>query len=729
MRLVLPVLLLTVLLASAVMAQNASVERLYADIVKIEARYSGDFTALYNKCKSQNIPLDYPNIARETLDQFIPYAKADIKLGLFDRARLMVRELNIVLDESTNWMDYYLKYPKLVPSVRRYHLSKVRIDGTSFVADRVDTNGKKDRGPVFFVGYGHFDQVYRDMPRWENYGINMVQIEIGPDMIMPDADHVSLDAVYNVIKVLDEAARHNVMVNIQFSPHYFPRWAYQKWPHIEGGGGGNLAYSIDTAEAKALLDKFHSIVVPMIKDHPALHSLCVSGEPSFERSALCRNTRELWDAYLARVHGDIKTLNERYGTNYASFADVPYATFNGFSEPQYYDYTMFATERLANWHKFLADSVHKYAPNIPLQVKWRAGEIWNRQTMDLAVDPELYKDFEINGNDCYFLYDGGEYACNWHVQDQSYDLQRSLAPKPIFNSENHPTYDARFEKLAPEHFQACLWEGAVRGQSATTMWVWDRTEDPKYFFYGNVIDRPACAAMTGRTCLDLNRFAEEVTALQHVKSPVAILYTQVSESKNDNYLQAADRAYESLIFSGVKIDWITEKQLQEGKGNQYKMIILPDASHVFPQTVDAIEKLSKSVKLVWIGDSLAKDPYGKAYPHERLTKLKASAIKFGATDDPKTMWPVIRGELERLGALPKVRVVDAVTGVPVWGVEYLPAKVNGRSIVYIINLSRKVQQVKVLRDGREAPARDLMSMGSLQRVDKLKPMVPVVAEL
>jgi hypothetical protein len=390
---------------------------------------------------------------------------------------------------------------------------------------------------------------------------------------------------------------------------------------------------------------------------------------------------------------------------------------------------MFISERLADWHYFMADSVHKYAPNVPVHAKWRAGEIWVRNSLDFGVDPELYKDLDMNGNDCWFCGGMGDYACNWREQNKAYDLQRSLAKKPIFNSENHPTFDARLEKLSPEHFQAWLWEGAIRGQSATTTWVWERTEDPNYFFYGNIIDRPACAAMTGKTCLDLNRLAEEVTAFQNVKSPVAILYTQASEARNENYLVALGSAYEALMFTGIKIDFITEKQLAEGKGSQYKMIILPDATNVQPQTVDAVAKLPGSVKIVWIGDSLAKDPYGKANPADKLATIKSGAVVLGATDDARKMWPVLNSELEKLGVLPDVKVVDSLTGEPVWGVEYLPATVGGRQVVYIINLAYKPAYVKLMRGGKKIAANDLLSLGGQDSVRLLKPMAPVIAEV
>lgn len=38
--------------------------------------------------------------------------------------------------------------------------------------------------------------------------------------------------------------------------------------------------------------------------------------------------------------------------------------------------------------------------------------------------------------------------------------------------------------------RAVLWEEAIRGLSATTFWVWERTDDPKSDFAGSLLHRP-----------------------------------------------------------------------------------------------------------------------------------------------------------------------------------------------------------------------------------------------
>ena len=703
-----------------------------ADIDKAEARFNGEFMSLYKKCQAKKVPLDYPTVAKTMLEQFIPLARHDIQNGHDWRAKYAAQDFHNSLDKAIAEMNAYLKDPKTIPNVRRFQTSKVKIDGISFIGDRKDTKGKKDRGPVFFVGYGHFSRTRTDMPLWPKYGVNIIQsAEFGPAQIFTTENEINYKFLNEILKAFDDAAKNNVRVDLLLSPHYFPGWAYEKWPQLGKGGGGFFGFCVDETEAKQVLEKFLRLVVPMFKDHPALNSFCLSNEPSFERAFACDNTKPMWESYLSQLHGDVDTMNKRYGTSYTSFAEVPIPGWQSYDNPSYIDYCTFLQERFANWHKWMADTVHKYAPNVPVHAKFRVAEVWYRPSVDWGIDPELFgKYMDINGNDCYFTgYPGEGWSCHWQLQNIGYDLQRSFVMKPIFNSENHPTLDRCTDYVPTGNFTTCLWQGAVHGQGATTIWVWERTDDPAYDFYGNVMDHPGCAQAVGTTCLDLNRFADEVTALQKVKAPVAILFSMASITRSANYIPALQRVYTALNFCGVKVDFISEKQIQAGKGADYKMIVLPDATSVYPATFEAMGKLTEDVRLVNIGNSLAKDPYGKAYPGEEFNLIRDASLLFDANADSQEMWPVFLSELKKRNTLSEVSVVDSSTGQPVWGVEWLPVKIGKRTIINIINLTEQPVKVKFLSRNKEIMARDLLSLGGSQKVCTLKPMVPVLAEI
>lgn len=697
-----------------------------AELDRVQARMA-EFNQLYEKCQAEGIPLDYPAVAKATLEQFIPLARQDAQGADVRRAGFEAKDLQRTLDASIAEMTAYLQDPSLAPNTRRFVTGHMEVRGLDFVANRTDAHGRHDRGPVFFCGYGHFDQVRKDLPRWPGYGVNIIQIELGPSGTLVGENDVSLKEAEAIVRLLDEAAKQNVMVNILLSPHYFPGWAFAKWPEL-ARGGGNPGYCVDAPEAKQVIEKFLRVVIPMFKDKPALHSFCLSNEPNFSRSHECANTRKLWTQYLVRAHGTVAALNACYGSHYASFDDVP---IPGMDRPEFYDYSIFNEERFAAWHKWMGDVIHSLAPkalvHAKIQLEMAVLSRWYHKS-SWGVDPELFGQWlDLNGDDCIILEpDGGsEWALQWQLQNMGYDIQRSMAPKPIFNSENHPTLDGYAGYVQPEHLRTALWQGAIHGQGATTIWVWERTSDPANCLYGNVMDRPGCAQAVGVTCLDLNRFALEIAALQAVKAPAAIVYSGTSMKPDRRYSRSVEMAYTALNFSGIRLDFISERQLLAGKGRRYKLIVVPDTTQLLPAAVDVLGRL-RGVRLVLVGDGLAKDCYGKPAPASELGRLRGRALLLDAKLPARQIQPSLCQELARVGALPEWRMVDTSTGEAAWGVEWLPAKVGGRIVINAVNLRRESVHVNILRGNRRVDAADLLSPGGRQQVETLKPMIPVL---
>src|SRR5206468_7134729 len=90
------------------------------------------------------------------------------------------------------------------PPVPRYQTGPCTIhDGAFWQNDR----------PVYFTGVGHFGQVREDIPILNDYGLNIIQVEMGPANGLPTPDKVDLEAIrQNVVQWLDKGAAHNVAV-------------------------------------------------------------------------------------------------------------------------------------------------------------------------------------------------------------------------------------------------------------------------------------------------------------------------------------------------------------------------------------------------------------------------------------------------------------------------------------------------------------------------------------
>jgi len=700
-----------------------------ADLDRVQARMQ-EFNKLYDQCRARGIRLDYPTVAKTTLEQFIPLAQKDVRSGLDYRAKWSVTDFDHSIDNALAVMKQYLADPSLAPVTKRYRTSKVTVDGLSFTGSRVDSYGHQDRGPVFLYGYGHFQQVRRDMSRWPGYGINLIQsAEFGPAEVFPSEDKVDLAPVKMLIKTLDDAAKNNVRVDFLLSVHFFPQWALLKWPDLAKGGGGFLNYCIDAPEAKAIVEKYMRLVIPMIKDKPALNSICLTNEPMFNNTVNCDNTRSLWNAYLAKVFGDISALNHRYGTSYKSFDEVPVGGCA--KDPQFYDYCIFNNERFAGWHKWMADICHELAPNVPVHAKIMSTEL-NTDFVSAGDDHELFGQYlDLNGNDCAMFPSGNDdWPQNHWLLDTAYDMQRSFACKPIFNSENHIAPDGSTYYMGPERFRGTLWLGAIHGQSATTIWVWEHAMDNAMGLLGSIMDRPACVEAVGDTCLDLNRYAEEITALQNVKASIAIVYSLSSMIRNGKaHADAIMRAYQAMNPCGIKIDFISERQLAAGKGAQYKLIIVPAAQYLTDSAFDGIRRLPSSTRLLFTGDSPSMDPYGKKRDEQAVKELVQRGASFPDGDPMSVLYPALHKELESVGALPEYTVVDAKTNVPAWGVEWLPARIGGRTVISITNLRGTPFEIKVLHKGIPVEAKDLLSLGARDKVSTARTLSPILAEV
>ena len=107
-------------LVLAVLALGCSARAsLVSDIDNVEARMKV-FNELYAKCHARKIPLDYPAVAKTTLEQFIPLAREDAQNGQEKRADYAVRDFNRTLDQSITEMKAYLAdHSRLVEAFRK----------------------------------------------------------------------------------------------------------------------------------------------------------------------------------------------------------------------------------------------------------------------------------------------------------------------------------------------------------------------------------------------------------------------------------------------------------------------------------------------------------------------------------------------------------------------------------------------------------------------------------
>jgi hypothetical protein len=680
----------------------------------------------------------YARVTLTVLENFVPWAREDMLHDRADRAwhaaetmLTMARRASAEAEAVTNG-----QAPALV--VPRYETSPLEIQGASFVGARVTPTGERERGPVFFTGYGHFSQVRQDIEKLPAYGCNLCQVEFGPSSVLVAEDRVDERPIRDFLAVCDRAAKAGVAVNLLLSPHYFPPWALDKWPQLRECRGGFFGYCVHAPEARDVIERFLRTTIPLIKDHPALHSLCLSNEPISNEVSQCRHVAGDWGRWLHTKYGRVEALNQRWGSTYAALIDVPVP--KPFAPgAMSVDFVRFNQEQFAGFHQWMAEVIHEMAPRVPVHAKIMMGAHFMRHEHGIwSVDPELFGDLsQIHGNDCYCMVTGqGEWANGWQLHQMAYDFQRSMGDKPVFNSENHVIADRDHSVIPADHLYSTLWQGALHGQSATTLWVWQRSFDHTSDLEGSIIQRPDVAEAVGRCGLDLLRLADEMAALQRQPPQVLLYWSQSSVIQREEHYPALSHCYRQANFLGVPLGFVTDRQLERyGSGGEAphglaqgaaKVLLVPEAGCVSAAALAGLGKAAASgVRVVRAGPCFAADEYGIA--RATVPTLGEELPGYGAKD---------RGTFAAFWAaaaaweLSPALTVTETDGKPAYGVEIRSAMAPGeRLVASLCNHTREPRTVVLRRRGTPVASTKLQSGRPLEPEVQLPVLRPVLLQV
>jgi len=677
-----------------------SIERAQARLLSDRAGFEASLRATAAKLarlkvvieqgKRAGLQLAYRQAEARVVESFIEYAREDMADGEPAhalRGLKIAAFLDRLCDRALEQAAACLDNPALDLRVPTYRTGPVAIrDGAFWQGGR----------PLFFTGVGHFGQVRRDTPILTEYGLNIIQIEMGPSAALPDADTVDAQAIrQNVVTALDKAAAHDVAVNLLISPHYFPAWALDRNPKLAECGRGFLKYCIEAPDARAVIEKFLRALMPMIAHHPALHSICLSNEPQY--SGKCAYARAGFRKWLQRKHGTIQTLNEVYGTDFHAFEDVPIPDDRS-NYGLFFDWCGYNQDRFLEFHEFERRIIRQYDRDLPVHAKIQAHDLLASGWFERGVN---YEDFDqlgsIIGNDCVQTFVGdrqGEYLQDWPRMALSYTLQRCAASgRPIFNSEDHIIADGDQRFIPASHIRTAFWTQALYGQGAATTWVWERNQGGDAA--ENILTRPNCVVALGRIALDLNRLAGPVVALEHAAAPLAILYSYSSQPIGRDHSVEVEAAFEGACFSDTVCDIVTERQVVAGRLRDYKVVIVPHAAHTPDAVVEAVQKyIAAGGTVMMVSSCFTHDQYG--LPRGRRLE-PAGHGRLVVYPDPLTARAyreIFNGLLDAAGAQRTVRI-SGPHGESIWGVHVRTATWKGSRLVALVSFSRRDQTIQL----------------------------------
>ncbi len=689
-------------------------QRLLKSYAAIDKKLWPLYVLIYRRCYYKHIPCEYDKLNFEVIKRFTDYGRADISYGKLKRAEYVLKFIQNLYKQTEERVKGYLAGTDKPFIVSRYQTSPIEIKGYSFVANTMfPASHRVLRRNILFVGYGHFEQVRRDIPVLQKFGTNIIQIEIGPNrgIINPprnDSEEFYVDTrpiEDDIVHVLKEAEVNNIAVCLLLSPHYFPQWVMEKYPRLKNNNGF-LKYNINEPIAKRVMEAYLRALIPLIKGYKSLQSLCLSNEPNFHNPG-DGAYKKLWNEYLKKLYNnDISKLNAIYKSDFASFEDVPIANDRTkFGSAMYYDWVIFNSEQFADWHRWMKGIVKEIAPNIPVHAKIRLHCTFDPLIVKEGVDPELFSKFsDINGCDCSCYYEKDKKILPAYLNEMAvYDMVSSFKHVPIFNSEDHIINDGDRNDYNParaKHVRMVLWQGAVHRRSASTIWLWERG-GYELFQY-----RPDCVVAVGRTALDLNRLCEQIQALQNIKPKVAILYSNPAFVHSlDTYKKTLKLTYKALSLMGVAVGFISEKQIAAGKLQNYNTIFIPQTECIYPTTLKKLNNyIDNGGKVVIVtadkSHTLTSDEH--KLPLDLVAQDYRKDIIARATlyspNDYETLKKNIFDLMKQQNMINTV-LIDTKTEKLVDGVEWRTTKCNGKTIIDIANYTKEPKTVKIVYDG------------------------------
>ncbi len=690
-----------------------------------------NWEARMNRIRDAGQDIAYPQASFTILQEFVRYVGEDLQKGQLQRAYQQLDEMERVAARLNQMLAEAESGVKTLPTVPRYVTSPVEIQGASLIAETENPlTRERQRRPVFFVGFGHFGQVRADIEKFPKMGFNLIQIERGVWDILPEPGKVNLQPMEeDVLPVLRRAATANVKVDYLISPHYMPEWVYQQYPQLRQTRDGFIKYSLFAPESLTVLRQYIDAFAPLLKDQPALMSICLSNEPINVESPDSPPHQRAWRAWLQNRHRTLITLNTRWRTNYQSWEEIP-VPGEGAGVP-YAEWQEFNAETLANWHRALADAIAQHLPTVPKHAKLMSWSFTNDRELPRGVDPERFAEFcELNGNDAstYPNWDrDAVWAFDWVTTMLAHELQRSLRDAPVFNSEHHIIRDRETRYVPPQHARAALWEAAVRGLSATTFWVWERTDDPKSDFAGSLLHRPEIVEALAHTTLDLNRLSPYIAALQNQKPDVYLLYSQYDlMMQGVDAVVPRDSLYIALTMLGVRVGFITERQLEvrrlpEGASR----IIIANTQFISDEAFAALDQLrqQRGIQILGFGEpNLQFDRYGR----RRTSRPGGVTFERNPLMDARRLFLRLHPLLGNWEVSRPLRLLNE-NDQPVWGIGYRVAPYESGFVASLCNYTRQPLTVRLVNaENQPVKATNLLTGETVEGTLTLQPLEPVL---
>lgn len=137
----------------------------YTELLRDDLRAkTKELEGLLVKCAAKGISTDYENMRYRIISSFIDFFEEDEIKNDYQYILNYHDKCTKLYEEAKTRLENYLSDKEVPKEVPKYVTSNLETDGTLIYAN-TELNGKTERQPVLFIGYGHFERA-RNMIRF-----------------------------------------------------------------------------------------------------------------------------------------------------------------------------------------------------------------------------------------------------------------------------------------------------------------------------------------------------------------------------------------------------------------------------------------------------------------------------------------------------------------------------------------------------------------------------------
>lgn len=665
----------------------------------------------------------------------VPIYKDTAAQAATDLPDIERNEIISMLNESKTYLRRLIKgeiFRKPTPNV---DWSKVTLDG-----DQLTFNGK----PVFIADY-----------TWKPAIPELTEFYGNQDGVYIDQNKViDANGDINTSLLNDIQSKPDGTIGFIFLGNKtVPQWSEDKYgPGFRMSENTFTGYDIDNPGAKEINSMLFKGTIPlmagkkytqlgyMLCNEPHFYTTKTGSSIDWASGPVSNYTIEKFKVWLKNKHSSIAELNALWGTNFASFDDVTIDipidnSLQG--TPKWYDWLAFNQARVTQWYSDMKDSILRYDPAAKVQLKV-IPHLWSDDKRGHGINLEaLTRLSGIIGNDAGSAnshmwgpkqYWEDDYAFDWRQLCMSYDFMKSVSPdKIMFNSECHFLSTTHFRDLFldPAYARATYWLATTLGMDASQTWYWDRLPDGSIKssndkgYAGSNNQQPRIINEVTSTMMDLNTFSDDIMAMQRLKKPIRIFYSETSAIDKPTHMDDVFEIYESMNFEGVPIGFAIKDIIKDQDDKKWDVILVYKTQFVTQPELDALQTyLDNGGTVIVDAVSLKKDEYGRPLP--ALTQSNGTLINLSSLSDIKSKALDI---VNSKGDMPGI-TIEETNGVGKKTCMWKCIKAaDGNNVLSIVNLGKTTSKLKITLKGatKGTSCRDLITGTNVSNTPNLKP--------